>query len=98
VLAETLHNLSSNVSHIIVRINYIQEQIREGNIMLKYIDTNNQVADILTKPLQPEPFIRHRKHMLTGYGGEDIKVIPDKRQKTDRIWYEKLYESFPPLQ
>ena len=61
--------------------------------MSKYIDTNNQVADILTKPLQPEPFIRHRKHMLTEYGGED-----NERQKTDRIWYEKLYESFSPLQ
>jgi hypothetical protein len=51
-LAEALDKLA----HMVVKINFIQEQVANGTIAIKYINTENQVSDTLTKPLtQTEP-------------------------------------------
>jgi len=39
--------------HIAVRYHYIRELVSEKKIILEYIDTNNQVTDMFTKPLGP---------------------------------------------
>ena len=46
--------------HIDVRYHYIREMIEKKEIKLKYIPTNLQTADILTKGLTPEI---HRRHV-----------------------------------
>jgi hypothetical protein len=39
--------------HILVKESYIKERILKGDIILKYLPTNDMIADILTKPLTP---------------------------------------------
>jgi hypothetical protein len=70
-LADTFR-ISSNSGHLVVRINYIHQEILAGNISLKYIDTNNMVADVLTKALPARPLIAHRNKLLRGFDN----VIP----------------------
>ena len=37
--------------HIEIRYNFIQDMTQKGVVKLKYVPTNEQVADVLTKPL-----------------------------------------------
>jgi hypothetical protein len=63
-LAESLDNCSNNVSHIIVKINFIQQEVLSGSIEVKYINTDHQIADILTKPLANAKFSQLKKVLL----------------------------------
>ena len=42
--------------HINVRYFYLNERIANGEINIKYIESENMVADILTKPLHGKKF------------------------------------------
>lgn len=42
---------SKRSKHIDIRFHFIRSKVEEGLIELKYVDSNNQLADILTKPL-----------------------------------------------
>ena len=44
--------------HIAIRHHYIREKVDEGEIILEYLPTAEQVADVLTKPLSREKHIR----------------------------------------
>jgi hypothetical protein len=78
-LAETLH--TSNASaHLIVRINFIHQEIAAGTISLKYINTDNMVADILTKALSAAPFERHSQTLLSGFDN----VLPDTSARVSK--------------
>jgi len=76
------HNESSIADagrHLEVRNFKLQELVENETIVLKYIDTQRQVADILTKPLGKIAFERLRDD-LTGYlavkqPGENIHVL-----------------------
>jgi len=48
----------ARTKHIEVRHHYIREKLEDGVIDLKYIPTDDQVADIFTKPL---PTVKHSK-------------------------------------
>ena len=49
------------LKHVLTRMAYLQEQVKEGNIVLMHIDTQHNIADIGTKLLGPQPFhaLRH---------------------------------------
>ncbi len=49
--------------HVAIRYPYIREQQESGEIAIKYIDTANQLADILTKPLAG-PCFAYLRHAL----------------------------------
>ena len=53
--------VGNNSMHIIMRINYIHESIETGIIkyQLQYVNTDNEVADVLTKLL---PVAAHQIH------------------------------------
>jgi len=51
--------------HINRRFHYLREQVQEGNIRLKYCKGEDNVADIFTKPLYPDVFLRHRDKLVT---------------------------------
>jgi hypothetical protein len=43
--------------HIEIRHHFIQEKIQKGAVKLQNISTDEQAADILTKPLEKENFV-----------------------------------------
>jgi hypothetical protein len=64
-------NVKNNSAHLVMRLNYLHEVVTRGLIVLKYIDTLNQVADILTK-LLPIHSHEHFKDILTqGHDGRE---------------------------
>ena len=67
ILADT-NNISDLTGHLVLRINYIHQEQQNNNIKLKWINTENNVADILTKPL---PFKLHTDHSKTLMHGHD---------------------------
>jgi hypothetical protein len=40
-----------NSKHIEIRYHYIRDMVQRGAIKLQYVSTNEQVVDVLTKPL-----------------------------------------------
>jgi hypothetical protein len=68
-LAESLDNCSNNVCHIIVRLNYIQQEVLAKTVEIKFIRTDHQVVDILTKPLAEDKFLKFRNCLLNGFDG-----------------------------
>jgi hypothetical protein len=42
--------------HIKVRFHFLRDHDEKGNIVMKYIDTKRQLADIFTKPLDATRF------------------------------------------
>ena len=67
-------NLSKNLiqhsrsKHIDIRYHFLRDHVQNGDISLKFVDTNNQPADIFTKPLNEERlnFIKHDLDMIDG--------------------------------
>lgn len=55
---------SSRTRHIDIRFFYLSDRIASGSVQLKYVNTNDMTADILTKPLQGSLFERLRDVLL----------------------------------
>ena len=45
-----------NSKHIEIRYHYIRDMVQRGAIKLQYVSTDEQVADVLTKPLSHVKF------------------------------------------
>lgn len=88
-LAE-IYNLGNNSEHMVQQINYLHQEIMNGNIELKYIDTDNQVADVLTKALSRIPFERHTHFLTKGFDGNPITP----KQKTRPIKSKRAKPTF----
>ena len=52
--------LHSKTKHIDVRYHFLRDHQEKGDIELCHVDTQNQLADILTKPLDQSTFARLR--------------------------------------
>jgi hypothetical protein len=70
--------------HINMRLAYIRELINNGILALYFVPTELNVADVLTKPLEPPRFIRHRTILLEGHDG----ILPDQIQIINFVHYE----------
>ena len=46
--------------HIDTRYHYIRECVTKKEVQLEYVKTNDQLADIFTKPLKREDFVKLR--------------------------------------
>ena len=59
----------SRTKHIDIRHHFLRDHISNGDISLEFIDTNNQLAYIFTKPLNEERlnFIKHDPAMIDGF-------------------------------
>ena len=55
----------AHTKHIDIKYHYTREQILLQSIRLQYVNTHEQLADILTKPLTPDQFRRLRASLLT---------------------------------
>jgi hypothetical protein len=56
--------LHGRTKHINVRFHFIRDLIKKGEVELVYCGTKEQIADIMTKPLKLEDFVKLR--MLLG--------------------------------
>ena len=56
----------SRTKHIDIRHHFLRDHVQNGDISLEFIDTNNQFADIFTKPFNEEilNFIKHDLGMI----------------------------------
>jgi hypothetical protein len=56
----------SKTKHIEIRHHFIQDHIKRGDIEIIYINTQEQLADIFTKPLDEERFreLRHELNII----------------------------------
>ena len=54
--------------HIDIRPHFMRDHVQNGVISLEFVDINNQLADIFTKPLNEERlnFIKHDLGMIDG--------------------------------
>ena len=50
--------------HIDVKFHWLRDKVADGTITLEYVKSDDQTADILTKPLTGEAFHRHRTRLL----------------------------------
>ena len=53
-----------NTKHVNVRYFFIKDRVEQGEVEVKYLSTNDMIADGLTKPLQGALFRKHRDFML----------------------------------
>ena len=51
--------------HIDIRYHFIRDMVHQGAVRLDHIGTDEQVADILTKPLGKVEFLTFRKKLGT---------------------------------
>ena len=58
-----VHNpiMLAQTKHIDLHNHYIREKYEDGSIQVRYILSAEQQADLLTKPLPPQSFIRNRE-------------------------------------
>ena len=49
--------------HIEIRHHFLRDHVEKGDFELKFIDTNNQLADIFTKPLSEDKFSSIRREL-----------------------------------
>ena len=58
---------SERTRHIAIRFFFISDRVNSNEIKLQYMETENMLADVLTKPLQGELFRRLRDQLLNWY-------------------------------
>ena len=51
------------LKHVDIKYHFLREVVQDGTLALDYISTSDNLADILTKPLQPIVFSRHSTKM-----------------------------------
>ena len=62
--------------HIKIKYHFIRDMVMKGAVKLEYISTNEQVANVLTKPLAREKF-----EYLCEKLGVIKKDVPRKREQ-----------------
>ena len=53
----------SRTKHIEIRHHFIRDHVQKGDIVLDFIDTKHQLADIFTKPLSKDQFSYIRREL-----------------------------------
>jgi hypothetical protein len=74
--------IGNNSAHITMRINFLHEQVTGKVIELKFIITENEVADVLTKLLPVEFHRRHSEILLLRHTACDY---PEGRSSHDDV-------------
>ena len=60
---------SKRADHLVLAINFVKQQVELGIVELRHIDTDSNTADVMTKNLPLEPFLRHKQTLLQGHDG-----------------------------
>jgi hypothetical protein len=70
------------VKHIKVMRHFLRDHVEKGDIKMKYNDTESQLADIFTKPLDATDFAS-----LRGGGGDLVFPIPMAWFEGELVFY-----------
>ena len=76
-----LYNNNDNTSHIVMRLNFIHQEVQNKTVVIGYIDTDHNVSDILTKQVQLRFFEPSRDKLLSGFNGIPIPEITTKPKR-----------------
>ena len=60
----TNHKYRPRTKHLNIRLHHFRSYVQDGTISISKIDTNDQIADIFTKPLTTPKFIKLRKQII----------------------------------
>ena len=61
----TKHDSDHNrTKHIDIKNYFVLDQVKKGEVRVKWIRTEQQVADIFTKSLTTQPFLTHRSKLV----------------------------------
>ena len=63
-LANQYSGNHKRIKHFIMKVHFMIEQVNLGKVKLVKVDTKENIADPLTKPLGPTDFLKKRKGML----------------------------------
>jgi hypothetical protein len=55
--------LHSRTKHIEIRHHFLRDHVEKGDVVFEHVNTENQLADIFTKPLATEPFFHIRREL-----------------------------------
>ncbi|GJT03723.1 copia protein [Tanacetum coccineum] len=67
----------SRTKHIEIRHHFLRDNVQKGNISIEKVSSEDNIADILTKPLKREPF----NYLCLG---TDVAKTTKKRSKPDK--------------
>jgi hypothetical protein len=51
------------MKHLNIKYHHFREEVRKGTISINHTKTEDQIADIFTKPLPEVPFVKFREKM-----------------------------------
>ena len=60
---------TSKSNHLVKYYHYLFQEVEAGNVALRYITADDQVADLLTKPLAAEAHANLSDKLLHGFRG-----------------------------
>jgi hypothetical protein len=79
--------------NINMRIQFIRECINNGLIELVFVRSEDNVADVLTKPLDKETFNKHTDKLFNGFGGNIDYLFNNSVSYVDVCNAINVYES-----
>ncbi len=50
--------------HLNIKYHHFREEVKKGTVSIYHVATGEQIADMLTKPLDETLFLKHRKKMM----------------------------------
>jgi hypothetical protein len=54
----------NRTKHIEVKVYWVRDQVKNNEVIVRWIETGKQTADIFTKPLNKQPFLTHRNKLV----------------------------------
>jgi hypothetical protein len=55
---------AARTKHVSIRHLWIKDQVKQGELLVRYTNTDDMLADLLTKPLQGEKFLELRRRIM----------------------------------
>jgi hypothetical protein len=60
----TVPNMRPRTKHLNIKYHHFREELRKGTISIYHTRTEDQIADIFTKPLTKTSFVKFRERMM----------------------------------
>ena len=57
----------SRIKHLGTNYHFVRERVHKGDLMIEYLPTDEQTADVLTKGLHSHTFARHCSNLKLGH-------------------------------